>query len=127
MDNAITTATYHILTPYPGTRQFQRMETEGRILTYDWSKYDTRTVVYQTRGLTAEQLKEGYDWACRSFYSWNNILRACSHDTTLTQRITHLMYTGGWKKFEQVWGALVRVGRLNKALPLLEQLLSHTK
>ena len=103
------------------------METEGRILTYDWSKYDTRTVVYQTKGLTAEQLKAGYDWACRSFYSWNNILRACSHDTTLTQRITHLMYTGGWKKFEQVWGALVRVGGLNKALPLLEQLLSHTK
>ena len=127
VDNAITTATYHILTPYPGTRQFQRMETEGRILTYDWSKYDTRTVVYQTRGLSAEQLKAGYDWACRSFYSWNNILRACSHDTTITQRITHLMYTGGWKKFEQVWGALVRVGGLNKALPLLEQLLSHTK
>ena len=127
VDNAITTATYHILTPYPGTRQFKRMEAEGRILTYDWSKYDTRTVVYQTRGLSAEQLKAGYDWACRSFYSWNNILRACSHDTTLTQRITHLMYTGGWKKFEQLWGVLVRVGGLNKALPLLEQLLSHTK
>ena len=56
VDNAITTATYHILTPYPGTRQFKRMEAEGRILTYDWSKYDTRTVVYQTRGLSAEQL-----------------------------------------------------------------------
>ena len=62
-----------------------------------------------------------------SIRSWNNILRACSHDTTITQRITHLMYTGGWKKFEQLWGVLVRVGGLNKALPLLEQLLSHTK
>ena len=59
VDNAITTATYHILTPYPGTRQFQRMETEGRIPTCDWSKYDTRTVVYQTRGLSAQQLKAG--------------------------------------------------------------------
>lgn len=127
VDNAITTATYHILTPYPGTRQFRRLEAEGRILSYDWSKYDTRTVVYQTRGLTAEQLKEGYDWACKAFYSWNNILRACGHDTTMTQRITHLMYTGGWKKFEHLWGVLVRVGGLNKALPLLEQLLSHTK
>ena len=31
--NAITTSTYHILTPYPGTRLFKRMEDEGRIIT----------------------------------------------------------------------------------------------
>lgn len=65
--------------------------------------------------------------AYRAFYSWPNILRACSHDETLKQRLTHLMYTGGWKKFEPLWGFLVRTGALNKALPLLEQLLSHTR
>lgn len=127
VENSITTATYHILTPYPGTRQFQRMEAEGRILTYDWSKYDTRTVVYQTQGLTADQLKAGYDWAYKEFYSWSNILKSCSHDISMTQKLSHLMYTGGWKKFEPLWGFLVRTGGLNKALPLLEQLLSHTK
>lgn len=127
IENAITTSTYHILTPYPGTRQFRRMEEEGRILTYDWSKYDTRTVVYKTRGLTAAQLKEGYDWAYREFYSWSNIFRACTHDQTLQQRLSHLLYTGGWKKFEPVWGFLVRTGALNRTLPLLEQLLSHTR
>ena len=26
IENAITTATYHILTPYPGTRLFEKME-----------------------------------------------------------------------------------------------------
>ncbi|MBO7524815.1 MAG: B12-binding domain-containing radical SAM protein, partial [Verrucomicrobia bacterium] len=36
VENAITTSTYHILTPYPGTRLFARMEAEGRILTRDW-------------------------------------------------------------------------------------------
>lgn len=127
IENAITTSTYHILTPYPGTRQFRRMEEEGRILTYDWSKYDTRTVVYKTRGLTAAQLKEGYDWAYHEFYLWNNIFRACAHDQTLQQRLSHLLYTGGWKKFEPVWGFLVRTGALNRTLPLLEQLLSHTR
>lgn len=127
VENAITTATYHILTPYPGTRQFKRLEAEGRILTRDWSKYDTRTVVYETRGLTAEQLKQGYDWAYKEFYSWNNILRACCNDETLKQKFTHLMYTGGWKKLEPIWAFLVRTGALNKALPLLEQLLSNTK
>jgi len=127
VENAITTATYHILTPYPGTRLFQRMEAEGRILTYDWSKYDTRTVVYKTKGLTAGQLTEGYARAYREFYSWSNIFRACSHDETFSQKLSHMMYTGGWKKFEPMWGFLVRTGGLGKALPLLEQLLSHTK
>lgn len=127
VENYITTATYHILTPYPGTRQYKRMEAEGRILTHDWSRYDTRTVVYQTRGLTPEELKAGYDWAYREFYSWSNILRACRHDERWTSRLTHLMYTGGWKKLEPMWNILVKAGALNRALPLLEQLLSHTR
>lgn len=127
IENGITTATYHILTPYPGTLQFQQMEAENRILTRDWSKYDTRTVVYETRGLTPEQLKEGYDWAYKEFYSWKNIFRACNNDESLKQKISHLMYTGGWKKMEPFWGFLVRIGALNKTLPLLENLLSNTK
>jgi radical SAM superfamily enzyme YgiQ (UPF0313 family) len=32
----IETATFHILTPYPGTVTFQQMEAEGRILHRDW-------------------------------------------------------------------------------------------
>ncbi len=31
--NSLTTSTYHILTPYPGTRLFKDMEKQGRILT----------------------------------------------------------------------------------------------
>jgi len=45
--HGITTATFHIQTPYPGTRLFARTEAEGRILTRDWDFYDTRHVVYQ--------------------------------------------------------------------------------
>ena len=44
-----------LFTPYPGTRLFQQMERDGRITSYDWSKYDTRTVVYKTLGLTVEE------------------------------------------------------------------------
>ena len=43
--NGITTSTYHILPPYPGTRIFQDMEQQRRILTKNWSMYDTRHVV----------------------------------------------------------------------------------
>ncbi|MBR3514482.1 MAG: B12-binding domain-containing radical SAM protein [Bacteroidaceae bacterium] len=127
IEHSITTATYHILTPYPGTRLFRQMEREGRITSRDWSRYDTRTVVYKTRSLTPEQLKEGYDWAYREFYAWRNILKASFGHDNLQQRLAHLMYTGGWKKFEPFWNFMIRYGRLNRMLPLLEQLLAHTR
>jgi len=73
VNNSITTSTYHILTPYPGTRLFKNMEAQNRILTRNWDLYDTRNVVYQTTNLTAEELKSGYDWAYKEFYSWSNI------------------------------------------------------
>lgn len=60
-EHSITTATFHILTPYPGTRLFSQLERERRITTRDWSKYDTRTVVYKTVGLSEEELKLNND------------------------------------------------------------------
>ena len=57
IEHSITTATFHILTPYPGTRLFSQLEREGRITTHDRSKYDKRTVVYKTVGLSEEELK----------------------------------------------------------------------
>ena len=58
VNNAITTSTYHILTPYPGTRLFKNMEQQGRILTKNWDLYDTRNVVYKTTNMTSEELKK---------------------------------------------------------------------
>ena len=127
IEHSITTATFHILTPYPGTRLFRQMELDGRITSYDWSKYDTRTVVYKTAGLTPEQLKQGYDWAYREFYSWRNIFRASFGHDNLKQKLAHLLYTGGWKKFEPFWNFMIQYGHLNRMLPVLESLLSNTK
>ena len=127
IEHSITTATFHILTPYPGTRLFQQMEREGRITSYDWSKYDTRTVVYKTMGLSPEELKQGYDWAYKEFYSWSNIFRASFGHDNLKQQLAHLFYMGGWKKFEPFWNLMIRYGNLNRMLPVLETLLANTK
>src|SRR6185436_20717262 len=54
VEHGITTATFHIQTPYPGTRLFARMEAAGRITTRDWDLYDTRQVVYRPALLTPE-------------------------------------------------------------------------
>lgn len=127
VENAITTATYHILTPYPGTRLFDSMESEGRILHRNWDLYDTRHVTYKTVGLSAEELEEGYDWAYDEFYKWSNIVKASFSHDSLKHKLKHLFYTGGWKKFEPVWNVVIKNGGLKNALPLLETLLSKVK
>lgn len=125
--NAITTSTYHVLTPYPGTKLFKDMEQQGRILTRNWDLYDTRNVVYQTKNLTAEELKKGYDWAYKEFYSWPNILKASlSHDSN-KHKLKHFFYSGGWKKFEPVWNFMIKTKNLNGMLPILESVLAKVK
>lgn len=125
--NGLTTSTYHILTPYPGTRLYQNMKQEGRILHNKWNMYDTRHVVYKTKGLSAVELKEGYDWAYRSFYSWSNIWNASWQHDELKHTIKHFAYAGGWKKFEPLWNFMIKTRGLNKMLPLLETILSKVK
>ena len=123
--SGITTATFHILTPYPGTALHTRMAAEGRMVTTDWDLYDTRHVVYRPIGLTAGQLKAGYDWSYKSFYTWGNILEAASQHRSVGHRIRHAAYSAGWKKFEPAWDFVIRVKQLAQMRPLLETVLSR--
>src|SRR5262249_12193466 len=57
--HGITTATFHIQTPYPGTRLYAQMRSEGRMVTDHWDLFDTRHVVYRPARLKPEALKAG--------------------------------------------------------------------
>jgi hypothetical protein len=100
------------------------MEREGRLLHRNWDQYDTRQVVYKTVGLTAEELKKGYDWSYQFFYSWSNILKASLEHEHVKHMIKHFTYAGGWKKFEPLWNFIIKTKGLNKMLPFLEAILS---
>jgi radical SAM superfamily enzyme YgiQ (UPF0313 family) len=65
---------YSLLTPYPGTPLYEQMQAEGRILTADWSLYDTDHVVYRPRLMDAETLMRGYRWAWRASLSYRSIV-----------------------------------------------------
>jgi len=123
IENSITTATYHILTPYPGTGLYDSMLNAGRIITNDWDLYDTRHVVFKTKGLSAEELENGYNQAYNDFYKWNSIIKSSLSHDTFKHMIKHLLYTAGWKKFEPVWKFIINTGGLQKMLPVLEMLL----
>jgi radical SAM superfamily enzyme YgiQ (UPF0313 family) len=124
IEQGITTATFHIQTPYPGTKLFSRMEAERRIVTRDWDLYDTRHVVYRPARLTPEALKDGYDWAYREFYRWPAIVRGSLSHGTLKHQAKHVLYAAGWKKFEPLWDCVIRAKQLAVMTPVLEAVLS---
>ncbi len=122
--NSIETATFHIMTPYPTTGLYRRMEAEGRMLHADWDLYDTRHVVYRPRGMTPEQLEAGYWRAYRDFYTWGSIFRGAANKPTLNQTLRHAAYAAGWKKFEPLWHLIIRSRQVAYALPVLESVLA---
>ena len=124
IENGITTATLHIQTPYPGTGLHARLARENRLMTDNWDSYDTRHVVFRPARITAEALKEGYDWAYRKFYRWSSIAAASFTHGTVKHRGKHFAYAAGWKKFEFLWNAVIRARQLRVMTPLLEAVLS---
>ena len=71
--NNIQVSQFSVLTPLPGTKLFQRLEREGRILTYDWSLYDVFHTVFQPKQMTPDELQQGLEQAYRDFYSFGSI------------------------------------------------------
>jgi radical SAM superfamily enzyme YgiQ (UPF0313 family) len=69
----------NILTPFPGTKLFERFEKEGRIIHKDWSKYDTKHVVFRPASMTPEELMEGFYKVSRSIYSFDVIYKKLRH------------------------------------------------
>jgi radical SAM superfamily enzyme YgiQ (UPF0313 family) len=64
---------FAILTPFPGTPLFKRLEAQGRILTRDWELYDGQHVVFEPAKMSVRQLEEGIKKAWRYAYSLPSI------------------------------------------------------
>ena len=124
IEAGITTATFHVQTPYPGTRLYAQMEAQGRVTTRNWDLYDTRHVVYRPARLTPAALEAGYHWAYREFYRWPSIARAAWNHDSVKHRAKHFAYAAGWKKFEAAWNMVIRLRQLRRMTPVLEAVLS---
>jgi radical SAM superfamily enzyme YgiQ (UPF0313 family) len=74
-DVGIDLVRYSVFTPFPGTPAFRALEQEGRILTRDWSRYNTETVVYRPKRMSPERLAEGLREAWAHTYSLRSIVR----------------------------------------------------
>lgn len=66
---------FAVVTPFPNTPLYLRLEAEGRILTRDWELYDAQHVVFQPRHMSVRELQEGIETAWKHAYSWTSIAR----------------------------------------------------
>jgi radical SAM superfamily enzyme YgiQ (UPF0313 family) len=68
-DLDIDIADFSILTPFPGTPLYSKLETEGRILTKDWKYYNMGNVVFNPKHMSPEQLQNGVRMMYDRFYA----------------------------------------------------------
>lgn len=104
--NRLECATFHILTPYPGTPLFRQIEREGRLLHRDWSKYDTAHVVFQPKHMTPEELAQGYDWLYRRLFSPASIWRRRPADNAAVPAYLAMSYL--YKRSNRFWHFLIK-------------------
>ena len=104
--NRLECATFHILTPYPGTPLFRQMESEGRLLHRDWSRYDTAHVVFRPKRMTCEELADGYAWCYRRLFSHRSIWRRRPRDVRAVPAYVAMSYL--YKRANWLWPILIR-------------------
>jgi radical SAM superfamily enzyme YgiQ (UPF0313 family) len=104
--NRLECATFHILTPYPGTPLFRQMEAEGRLLHRNWDLYDTAHVVFRPRHMTPDQLFEGYAWCYRRLFSAASIWRRRPEDWRAVAPYLAMSYL--YKRSNRLWHLLIK-------------------
>ena len=127
ISKGIETATFHILTPYPGTELYEKYTTSKRILHHNWDLYDTRHVVFSHPNMSRDTIEEGYVRSYKSFYKWANIIRSARNKPTLIENLRHIAYVSAWKKIDPLWSTLIKIRGLELAIPTLERVLNGNR
>jgi radical SAM superfamily enzyme YgiQ (UPF0313 family) len=61
--NRIFLSYFNTVTPYPGTPLYDQLQSEGRILSRDWSRYNGFDVVIKPRRMSVAALEGGIRWS----------------------------------------------------------------
>jgi radical SAM superfamily enzyme YgiQ (UPF0313 family) len=125
IESGITTATFHILTPYPGTALHKKMKMENRIISENWSLYNTRNVVFTPKNMSPRELEDGYWWSYKYFYQVKKIFKSAMAHEKAINKTANFMYAFGWKKMELFWELIIKLKKLRYTIPLLETVLRN--
>ena len=79
INNGIDLPEFYVLTPYPGTKLFERLHSEGRIVDKNWSHYDNTHFhflpVFTPKKMSRDDLRAGCKRAEWVTYSYRNTIR----------------------------------------------------
>ena len=78
VETGIDLPRFAIVTPFPGTSLYHRLDRERRILTRNWELYDGQHVVFRPKRMSVQELQEGTEAAWKHAYSARSILRSTS-------------------------------------------------
>jgi radical SAM superfamily enzyme YgiQ (UPF0313 family) len=70
---------FAVVTPFPNTALYHRLEAEGRILTRNWELYDGQHAVFRPAKLSVDELQQGTEAAWKYAYSFRSIARRIAH------------------------------------------------
>lgn len=99
-------ATFHIMTPYPGTPLFAKMEAEGRLLHKNWDLYDTAHAVFIPKNMTPEELERGYDKCYARMFALPSVLKR--RPVNMTDFPAYFAAYLLYKKINFLWPLLIR-------------------
>src|SRR5208282_2019092 len=105
-ENRLECSTFHILTPYPATPLFRKMESEGRLLHRKWSLYDTAHAVFRPKHMSPDELEEGYAWIYQRLFSHTSIWRRRPEDWRAVPPYLAMSYL--YKRSNRFWRLLIK-------------------
>jgi len=85
--------------PYPGTALSESADKAGRIVTKDWSQYES-TLVLEPKKMSRETLQQKRDWVWREFYTLPSIWRRLGviRRYSVTLWVLNLYYRSFWRR-----------------------------
>jgi radical SAM superfamily enzyme YgiQ (UPF0313 family) len=109
--NKVESMTSHILTPYPGTKLYDKLLKENRIIDFNLSHYNTSNVVFQPKNMTPAELCNGYLDMYRKFYSTRYIIKRKPLNNKLL--LPYLMFNLGYRKWGRLTSLIGKMGAMN--------------
>lgn len=110
--NKIETMTSHILTPYPGTKLYEKLDNENRIIDKNLRHYNTSNVVFMPKQLSPECLKSEYLNIYKNFYSIKSIIKRKPENRQILA--SYFMFNFGYRKYGKFTSILGKMGLMNK-------------
>ena len=112
IDNKISFLKLFTPCPYPGTKYYDDMARDGRILVQDWGRYDYGSPLIRPANMTGDEMMAGFKYVYEGFYSTRAIAKRLfpppsgSYLETAAYLIANLKVNRYLRSHENAWATI---------------------